>query len=217
MVGVWEAEIEALSIWQNVMTYIEQLERQLLDEILVFPNLVQIPAVILTGGVAWIVCGPIRGWAVAWIPPGSRRSPSRLDCASLVMGDRPAGAADHADSLGHRALDLRRGRRARRLAEPRHPDRCELTVSHLFSGIVLLLDESIKQGDVIEVGGTYGWVSSLGARYVSVKTRDSTEFLIPDEDIITHQVVNWSHRSDRVRRKGPVRVPQTPISTRRLP
>jgi small-conductance mechanosensitive channel len=72
------------------------------------------------------------------------------------------------------------------------------TVSNLFSGIFLLLDKSIKPGDVIEVGGTYGWVSSLGARYVSVETRDGTEFLIPNEDIITHQVVNWSHRSERV-------------------
>ena len=81
------------------------------------------------------------------------------------------------------------------------------TVSNLFSGIVLLLDKSIKPGDVIEVGGTYGWVSSLGARYVSVETRDGTEFLIPNEDIITHQVVNWSHRSDRVRLKVPIRVP----------
>jgi small-conductance mechanosensitive channel len=67
--------------------------------------------------------------------------------------------------------------------------------------------QSAPQGDVIEVGGTYGWVSSLGARYVSVKTRDGTEFLIPNEDIITHQVVNWSHKSHRVRLKVPVRVP----------
>jgi len=81
------------------------------------------------------------------------------------------------------------------------------TVSNLFSEIVLLLDKSIKPGDVIEVGGTYGWVSSLGARYVSVETRDGTEFLIPNEDIITHQVINWSHKSDRVRLKVPVRVP----------
>ena len=49
------------------MTYFEQLERHLLDEILVFANLIQIPAVILPGGVAWLVCRPIRGWAVAWI------------------------------------------------------------------------------------------------------------------------------------------------------
>lgn len=81
------------------------------------------------------------------------------------------------------------------------------TVSNLFSGIVLLLDKSIKPGDVIEVGGTYGWVSSLGARYVSVETRDGTEFLIPNEDIITNQVINWSHKSEQIRLKIPIRVP----------
>jgi small-conductance mechanosensitive channel len=81
------------------------------------------------------------------------------------------------------------------------------TVSNLFSGIVLLLDKSIKPGDVIDVGGTYGWVASLGARYVAVETRDGTEFLIPNEDIITHQVINWSHNNDQVRLKVPIRVP----------
>src|SRR5690348_10892500 len=73
--------------------------------------------------------------------------------------------------------------------------------------MVLLLDKSIKPGDVIEVGGTYGWVSSLGARYVAVETRDGMEYLIPNEDIITQQVLNWSHKSERVRLKVPVRVP----------
>lgn len=81
------------------------------------------------------------------------------------------------------------------------------TASNLFSGFILLLDKSIKPGDVIQVGGTYGWVSSMGARYVAVETRDGTEFLIPNEDMITHQVLNWSHKSDRVRLKVPVRVP----------
>jgi len=81
------------------------------------------------------------------------------------------------------------------------------TVSNLFSGIILLLDRSIKPGDVIEVGGTYGWVSSMGARYVAVETRDGTEYLIPNEDIITHQVLNWSHKSERVRLRVPVRAP----------
>ena len=81
------------------------------------------------------------------------------------------------------------------------------SVSNLFSGFILLLDRSIKPGDVIEVGGTYGWVSSLGARYVAVETRDGTEYLIPNEDIITKQVLNWSHKSDRVRLKLDVRAP----------
>jgi len=72
-------------------------------------------------------------------------------------------------------------------------------VSNLVSGIILLLDKSIKPGDVISLGDTFGWISTLGARYVSVLTRDGTEYLIPNEDLITNRVVNWSHSSDLVR------------------
>jgi len=72
-------------------------------------------------------------------------------------------------------------------------------VSNLISGVILLLDKSIKPGDVIELGETFGWISSLGARYVSVVTRDGKEYLIPNEDLITHQVVNWSFTNQLVR------------------
>ncbi len=72
-------------------------------------------------------------------------------------------------------------------------------VSNLVSGIIILLDKSIKPGDVISLGSTFGWIDSLGARYVSVVTRDGKEFLIPNEDLITGQVVNWSHTSPYVR------------------
>jgi small-conductance mechanosensitive channel len=79
-------------------------------------------------------------------------------------------------------------------------------VSNFISGVILLLDRSVKPGDVISVGETYGWVDSLGARYVSVVTRDDTEYLIPNEDLITHQVINWSHSSSRVRLRIPIAV-----------
>ncbi|MFT4999487.1 MAG: small-conductance mechanosensitive channel [Paracoccaceae bacterium] len=72
-------------------------------------------------------------------------------------------------------------------------------ISNLVSGVILLLDKSIKPGDVISIDDTFGWISSLGARYVSVLTRNGTEFLIPNEDLITNKVVNWSHSSDLVR------------------
>jgi len=74
-------------------------------------------------------------------------------------------------------------------------------VSNLVSGIILLLDRSIKPGDVIEIGSTYGRIQSLGARYVSVATRDNTEYLIPNEDLITNQVINWSFSDKLVRLK----------------
>jgi small-conductance mechanosensitive channel len=72
-------------------------------------------------------------------------------------------------------------------------------VSNLVSGIIILLDKSIKPGDVISLGDTFGWIESLGARYVSVVTRDGKEYLIPNEDLITGQVVNWSHSDEFVR------------------
>ncbi|MXW91188.1 MAG: mechanosensitive ion channel, partial [Rhodospirillaceae bacterium] len=58
-------------------------------------------------------------------------------------------------------------------------------VSNLVSGLLLLMDKSIKPNDVIAVGGTYGWVASLGARYAAVRTRDGVEYLIPNEELIT--------------------------------
>ncbi|TDK43977.1 mechanosensitive ion channel family protein [Antarcticimicrobium luteum] len=72
-------------------------------------------------------------------------------------------------------------------------------VSNLVSGIIILLDRSIKPGDVISLGDTFGWIDSLGARYVSVVTRDGKEYLIPNEDLITSQVVNWSYTNKFVR------------------
>ncbi|KNX42643.1 Mechanosensitive channel MscK precursor [Roseovarius tolerans] len=72
-------------------------------------------------------------------------------------------------------------------------------VSNLVSGVIILLDKSIKPGDVISLGETFGWINSLGARYVSITTRDGREYLIPNEDLITGQVVNWSHSNDFVR------------------
>jgi len=77
-------------------------------------------------------------------------------------------------------------------------------VSNLISGIIILLDRSIKPGDIIQVGETFGWINSLGARYASVVTRDGTEWLIPNEDLITEKVVNWSYSHEAVRLKIPI-------------
>jgi small-conductance mechanosensitive channel len=69
-------------------------------------------------------------------------------------------------------------------------------VSNFISGIIILMDQSIKPGDTITLGETFGWIRELRARFVSVVTRDGREFLIPNEDFITTQVINWSF-SDR--------------------
>ena len=69
-------------------------------------------------------------------------------------------------------------------------------VSNFIAGIIILMDESIKPGDTITLGETFGWIRELRARFVSVITRDGREFLIPNEDFITREVINWSF-SDR--------------------
>lgn len=77
-------------------------------------------------------------------------------------------------------------------------------VGNLVSGVILLLDKSVKPGDVIAIGSTFGWINSLNARYVSVMTRDGTEHLIPNEELMSRQVENWSHSNPMVRQKIPI-------------
>ncbi|MGB5484653.1 mechanosensitive ion channel family protein [Parasphingorhabdus sp.] len=80
------------------------------------------------------------------------------------------------------------------------------TIGNLIAGIILLMDRSIKPGDVIAVGDTYGWVNKIGVRAVSVLTREGKEHLIPNEDLMTREVENWSYSSPNVRISIPVGV-----------
>jgi small-conductance mechanosensitive channel len=71
--------------------------------------------------------------------------------------------------------------------------------ANLISGFILLMDRSIKPGDVIVVADSYGRVDALTARYVSVTTRDGVEHLIPNEELIINRVENWSHSQTLLR------------------
>lgn len=77
-------------------------------------------------------------------------------------------------------------------------------VGNFISGLILLSDKSIKPGDVVQLADVYGWVKHMGGRYVSVITRDEKEYLIPNEDLITQQVINWSYSSKRIRIRVPI-------------
>lgn len=79
-------------------------------------------------------------------------------------------------------------------------------VSNFISGIIILVDKSIKPGDVIEIGNVYGWVRKLDTRFVSVVTRSGKEFLIPNENFITQEVINWSYSDELVRVEAEVGV-----------
>jgi small-conductance mechanosensitive channel len=83
------------------------------------------------------------------------------------------------------------------------------TFGNLISGIILLMDKSIKPGDVIAVTDqagkqTFGQIRKIGIRAVSVTTRDEREYLIPNENLMINQVENWSYSSKNVRVQVPV-------------
>lgn len=80
------------------------------------------------------------------------------------------------------------------------------TFGNLIAGIILLMDRSIKPGDVIVVGESFGTVSKIGVRAVSIITRDGKEHLIPNENLMTQEVENWSYSSPNVRIHIPVGV-----------
>lgn len=77
--------------------------------------------------------------------------------------------------------------------------------ANMFSGMMLLVDQSIKPGDVIEVlsadgnESTFGWVTHMGGRHTEIITRENKSYLIPNEQLINQQVVNWSHGDTLVR------------------
>lgn len=78
--------------------------------------------------------------------------------------------------------------------------------SNFISGFIVLFDRSIRPGDVISVGQSYGWVQALHARYVVIRDRDGVERLIPNENLITNEVINWSFSDRNVRLKIPVSI-----------
>lgn len=71
--------------------------------------------------------------------------------------------------------------------------------SNFISGFILLFDRSIKPGDVITVRDKFGWVQELRSRYIVVRDRDGVETLIPNENLITSDVINWSYSDHEVR------------------
>ena len=85
--------------------------------------------------------------------------------------------------------------------------------SNFVSGFVLLMDKSIKPGDVISfhqhtgtTSDNFGWVQELRGRYVVVRDRDGVESLVPNQSLITSSVINWSYSDQRVRLRLPVMI-----------
>ncbi len=78
--------------------------------------------------------------------------------------------------------------------------------ANFVSGFILVGDRSIRQGDVITIGTRFGVVKELRARYMVVRDRDGVDTLIPNENVISAEVVNWSYSDRAVRLKLPVQI-----------
>jgi small-conductance mechanosensitive channel len=66
-------------------------------------------------------------------------------------------------------------------------------VANFISGIILLADKSVKPGDLVTIGDNTGRISTMNTRYISVAAGDGREFLIPNEDLVTQKVINWTY------------------------
>src|SRR5215471_10145610 len=66
-------------------------------------------------------------------------------------------------------------------------------VANFISGIILLVDKSVKPGDLVTIGDSSGRISAMKTRYISVAAGDGREFLIPNEDLVTQKVTNWTY------------------------
>ena len=72
--------------------------------------------------------------------------------------------------------------------------------SNFISGLILLFEKSIEVGDLIELAdGTVGFVRRTYARYTLLESQDGRDVLIPNEEFITHRVINWTHRDKNAR------------------
>jgi small-conductance mechanosensitive channel len=78
--------------------------------------------------------------------------------------------------------------------------------ANFISGFILIADRSIRQGDVITIGDRFGVVRELRARYIVVRDRDGVDTLIPNENVISTEVVNWSYGDRAIRLKLPVQI-----------
>ncbi|MEP7221800.1 MAG: mechanosensitive ion channel domain-containing protein [Novosphingobium sp.] len=166
--------------------------------------------VVLTVAVAVTVTGRLSGIAIR----RSFRRMHRLDATQQVLGEKLVSLAVWlllvfmaVDVLGISMSALAVFSGAFGLAVGFG---LQKTFGNLISGIILLMDRSIKPGDVISVGDgparTVGQVNRIGIRAVSVITRDKIEYLIPNEHLMTSQVENWSFSSRDVRVKVPISV-----------
>ena len=72
--------------------------------------------------------------------------------------------------------------------------------NNFVSGLILLFERPVQVGDAVEVNGTWGTISKIKVRSTVVQTYDNASLIIPNSDMISNQVTNWSFKDLRLRR-----------------
>lgn len=72
-------------------------------------------------------------------------------------------------------------------------------VNNFVSGIILIFDRPLQIGDSVEVGDKAGRVREIGLRSSTLLTQDGAEVIIPNGDILSQQIVNWTHTNNQIR------------------
>jgi len=118
---------------------------------------------------------------------GVRVAKALLTVAALVTGLTMVGIDMTAFSVFTGALGVGLGLGMQRIA------------SNYVSGFIILLDRSIRIGDVVQVGADAGQVSKITTRYTVLKHAAGTEFIVPNEALISNVVQNQSYSDTRLR------------------
>ena len=79
-------------------------------------------------------------------------------------------------------------------------------VNNFVSGLILLFERPLTEGDTIEVGTSYAQIRKIGLRATIVRTFDEADLIIPNADLINNQVINWTLTDREVRLRVPVGV-----------
>jgi len=82
----------------------------------------------------------------------------------------------------------------------------QAVVNNFISGLILLFERPVRVGDYIEFGGNWSEIKRIGLRATTVQTFDHADVIIPNADLITNQVTNWTLSNRLVRISIPVGV-----------
>ena len=90
--------------------------------------------------------------------------------------------------------------------------------NNFISGIIILFERPIKEGDRVEVGNVCGNVVKISTRSTTVLTNDNISIIVPNSEFINSKVINWSHNDRSIRFQYPVGVAykENPAIVRKL-